>query len=267
METCNRKQLACRETLARKLPDTYIGIIVVAMVALCCSSSVHANAAIPTDAAILNQSAGDNQSHDSIVNAAEHFIARYHADSEKVEVRLRELDSRLLLTDCHSDLEIDWAIQGHTSANTSIVVSCANPKPWKIVLRAFVEIYRQVPVLKRAVRVDDALGVDDVEMQLRKVSQLRNDTVFDVSDVIEHRFKRRLPPGKPITYGVLVAPRIVDKGEKVLISASNANLNVRMQGTALASGAIGSLIEVRSHSSRRIIQARITAAGTVSVIP
>lgn len=210
--------------------------------------------------------AGDHSLKALVENAGE-FARTEHSDAERVEVSLTPIDRRLRLKRCDEDLSYAWTSANNTMGGTSITARCDGSAPWKVLVRARVQVFHNIPVLSVPVGKGDILTEDVVTSRLLDVSVLRRETLRNIDNVIGYQFKRRVVAGREISSAVLAAPKVVDKGDLVLISASNQVLDVQMKGTALSGGEVGRKIQVRSNSSGRVIQTWIKGPGRVVVSP
>lgn len=208
-----------------------------------------------------------DHSLESLIIDAVDFARSEHAEAERVDVVPTPIDRRLRLKRCDEQPEYTWTSPAKTMGNTTITARCGGTAPWKILIRAQVRVFYEVPVLSAPVNKGDILLEDLVTLRLLDVSALRKETMRSVHNVIGYRFKRRLAAGREISSSILAAPKVVSKGDSVLINASNQVIDVQMKGTALSGGEVGRKIRVRSNSSGRVVQTWIKGPGQVVVMP
>ena len=220
---------------------------------------------------VLNQQIAEdiNREHplEALAASAGDFVRSEHKSAERVEVAITPIDRRLRLKRCDKPPVFSWTSASNTMGNTSITAACEGVAPWKVLLRARVGVYQYIPVLVAPVNKGDVLLTDSVTPRLMDVSVLRRETIRSVDNVVGYQFKRQLAAGREISSSVLVTPKVVSKGDLVLISASNQLLDVQMKGIALSGGTVGKKINVRSNSSGRVIQTWIRGPGQVEVSP
>lgn len=204
---------------------------------------------------------------EALAQGAGEFARRENASAEQVDVTLVPIDRRLRLKHCDTLPVYSWTSATKTMGNTSITAACEGSAPWKVLIRAQVRVFQQIPVLVVPVNKGDVLMADMVAPRLMDVSALRRETLRSIENLVGYQFKRRLAAGREISSSILAAPKLVSKGDLVLISASNQVLDVQMKGIALAGGSVGKKINVRSNSSGRIIQTWIKGPGQVEVSP
>ncbi len=203
----------------------------------------------------------------SLAAEAGDFVRGEHSEAERVEVNVTPVDRRLRLKRCDEDVVYSWTSASNTMGNTTVTAKCNGSAPWKVLVRVQASVFLSIPVLTVPVNKDDILSADIVSMRQLDISALRRETIRSIDKVLGYRFKRRLAAGREISSAILAAPKVVVKGDTVLISASNQLIDVQMKGTALAGGEMGKKIQVRSNSSGRVIQTWIKGPGEVVVSP
>jgi flagella basal body P-ring formation protein FlgA len=77
------------------------------------------------------------------------------------------------------------------------------------------------------------------------------------------QLKRNVSADTVLSHTQLEQNRLIQRGDKVVISAGNSSVNVRMPGEALEDGTLGAQIRVRNTRSNRVIRARVTGPGQV----
>lgn len=214
-----------------------------------------------------SQQANVDQPLEILAEQVDEFARTEHAGAERVEVSVIPVDRRLRLKRCDVPVSYTWTSATKTMGNTTVTAHCEGSAPWKVLIRAQVRVFHTIPTLTVPVNKGDVLTSDMVTSRLFDVSSLRRETLRSVDNVIGYRFKRRLAAGREISSAILAAPLVVSKGDQVLISDSNAVLDVQLKGTAMSGGEVGRKISVRSNSSGRVIQTWIRGPGLVVVSP
>jgi flagella basal body P-ring formation protein FlgA len=175
------------------------------------------------------------------------------------------LDPRLRLAACDRPLEAFVPQGGKLQGNVTVGVRCSGTKPWSIYVPARVQVYDYVIVAKRPLARGAVLGPDDLDVAERDVAALASGYWSRLEDVLGMTLKQNVRLGAPIGKTQVAPPRMVRRGERVQILAKGAAMDVRMEGEALQDGAKGEAIRVRNLSSRREIEAVISAPGVVEV--
>ncbi len=203
------------------------------------------------------------QDHAVILQSVEHFIqAEKGAD---VSARITPLDRRLRLHRCSQPLSVFWPPGSRKSGAVSVGVACEDAKPWKIYVRARVVEYRNVAVLRRPLARGERLTAADIGMERRDVSRLRGGYVGDAARLVGYEARRGLREGEVLTIRMFRAPRLVRRGQRVILLAGRRGFEVKMPGKALADGGRGDRIRVKNTRSRKIVEGEVVRSGLVRV--
>lgn len=217
-----------------------------------------------------NSSAQDTrQPLDDIMQLVEqHFATMIEKDRKQgfeTKITLGKLDRRLRLAPCANQMESFAPNRRQSEFRMTVGVRCTGAKPWTVYVPVVIDKWANVIVaahpLARGTKVDAA----DFSLKKEKISRLRRGYFAEATPLIGKITKRNLRSGQIIKASHLADPKLVQKGEKVIISAATAGININMYGEALKDGAKGELIKVRNLSSRQTIQAEVIRAGVVEV--
>ena len=107
-----------------------------------------------------------------------------------------------------------------------------------------------------------ASDLDTIKVPRERVGA---DMATDAQQLVGKSPRRPLEAGIPVHLGDLALPLLVHKGELVTILLETASLQLTAQGKALEDGANGALVRVANTKSSRVIDATVTAPGTVAV--
>jgi len=195
----------------------------------------------------------------------EEHIARGNLQA-RYEIKLNRLDARLRLPICPEDqLSAELESPNVPVGRVTVRLTCNSSSPWRLFVPGQVSLYQEVLVSARPLARDTILRADDLALQERDTSLLRDKYLVDPQQAIGMRLTRPVPPDNIITFAVVEQNEIVRRGDKVVISASNNNVSVRMPGEAMESGTLGAQIRVRNTRSDREIKARVVGPGQVKV--
>lgn len=210
--------------------------------------------------------AAETQPLDGIRTLARQFVASHmdgNADSIKIEVG--RLDSRLRLAECGSDLVPSLQYGAARSGNTTVRVSCPGPKPWSLYVPVSVKQFGPVVVLARPVSPGDTLSPDDVRLDQRDLGSLVTGYFTDPKQVVGKQVKRSLGVGQPLSRLAVTSPKLVRRGDRVVLLARTDKFEVRMEGKILSDGAAGDRVQVRNLRSNRVVEGSLTTDGIVLV--
>ncbi len=211
--------------------------------------------------------ANTTQSLDALKSMVENYIDEKTQDIDgEVSFRVTPLDHRLRLSDCGANLSVFLPAGRQLEGHSTIGVKCTNPaKYWTVFLSAKIEIYRQVVVTTRPIERGKIISASDLTTKRQEVSTLRASYYVNPEHVVGKVAARRMALGVPVSSAAIFSPPLVKRGEQVTIIATLNTLEIRMSGQALANGKEGDVIKVKNINSNRVIEGRVSKAGTVQV--
>ncbi len=206
------------------------------------------------------------ESHARILDTARDFLEQQLAGhAGKSEIRLGSLDRRLRLARCDAGLEA-WLPPGSRLAgNTSVGIRCGGTQPWSLFVPARVSLLESVVVARGFLARGTEIGPEHIEIAERDITASGHGYLDDPELAIGMVLKQPLQGGLVLTPAMIERPRLVRRGDEVVIVSRTGNFEVRMAGSALSDGAEGDRIRVRNNKSKRIIEGRVTAHGAVLV--
>ena len=180
------------------------------------------------------------------------------------EIQLSRLDHRLRLPLCNDDaLSASLESPATPVGRVTVRVSCTAPSPWRLFVPAQVSLFQPVVASTRPLSRGSVVGADDVHLAERDTGLLGSNYLLDPAQAIGMQLKRNVSADSVLSYTQLENNRIVRRGDKVVISAGNSSVSVKMPGEALEDGTQGEQIRVRNSRSNRVIRARVTGPGQV----
>ena len=180
------------------------------------------------------------------------------------EIQLSRLDHRLRLPLCNDDaLSASLESPATPVGRVTVRVSCTAPSPWRLFVQAQVSLYQQVVVSSRPLSRGGVIGAQDIRLAERDTGLLNSNYLLDPAQAIGMQLKRNVSADTVLSHTQLEQNRLIQRGDKVVISAGNSSDNVRMPGEALEDGTLGAQIRVRNTRSNRVIRARVTGPGQV----
>ena len=211
--------------------------------------------------------AASYQSHNSIYKAAKKYVDTHvlpQYDKQAV-VKVGQLDSRLKLKKCSKKLQAFLPKGSRAIGKTTVGVKCKGRKPWSLHVSVTISVYGNVLVASRQLQKGSVLTASDIEIKKYDLASLAHGFIEDIGHGAGMKLKRRVMTGTVITPSMLKKPRIVSRGQKVTILAQTGFMQVRMEGKALAHGAVGERIKVMNLKSRQKLEGIITPKGEVKV--
>jgi flagella basal body P-ring formation protein FlgA len=177
-----------------------------------------------------------------------------------------KIDPRLNLSLCTVPLDIHFQGDPLKQSRNTLSVSCKDDKPWRVFTTANIQLSREVYVTARGLARGTKITKNDIKIKLIPVNNLRYGYYVNPESLIGMQLKRNTQIETPLQPFMLIAPKMVNKGDDVVISANSPNFSIEMKGRALMDGKLGQQIPVRNLKSKRIIRGTVIAKGVVNVI-
>ncbi len=206
-----------------------------------------------------------SQSHESIAEAVKAYVEQNIHLPGEYEMTLTPLDSRLNLPQCAEPLDIFTATDLIKAGRTTIGVRCNTEKKWSIFTSVIIKAYQMVVVLSRPIQRGEIITSQHLAIEKREVSNLREDFVTQPEQVENKQVTRQLNTGTILSLRNIVEPKLIKRGDKVVISTTKPDFSIKMNGIAMMDGTKGQLISVKNQNSGRIINATVVESGLVSV--
>ncbi|MGS2724150.1 flagellar basal body P-ring formation chaperone FlgA [Porticoccus sp. GXU_MW_L64] len=211
--------------------------------------------------------AGDNQSHTSIRAAVKNYLLQQpqiqHFSS--VNVATGKLDKRLKLEQCGDSLQIFMPPGGKLIGKSTVGVRCTGPSPWTLYVPVTVMAYAEVATANHPLQRGALLTGDDFTMVEQALHQIPAGYMEHYEELVGKELTRTVSAGKTLTRNMLKSPTLIKRGQQVTLIAQQRNFEVRMNGKALANGAVGDRIRVQNLSSKKIVEGTIDKTGAVVV--
>jgi len=204
------------------------------------------------------------QSIESFVLPHMQQLAARYDDSVTMDYKIGALDNRIIMPDCDSPLTIELR-DSNSFGRTNVRVSCQSTSPWSLYVPLTINLYR--PVVTAAVPLSRGSHIGAHQLRLRRVniSTLNGSYFSDIAEVVGMLSKRSLRADAIVVASQLAPPLLVKRGDAVILSASSGSLVVRIAAIAMRDGHAGEQITVRNKQSKRLVDARVTGPGQVSV--
>ncbi len=187
-------------------------------------------------------------------------------NAEKVEVRVGNLDSRLRLTKCSQDLNLNLKDSSKTGGNINVQVICSGGSTWTILVPAQAKVYRTVAVAGRNLQRGDLVSAADLSSEIKDVGDLRLGFALTPEAIIGKEIKFAVNKGEAFRNSALDAPLVIKRGDTVSMESSAGGISVKTSATAVSDGRIGQQIRVKNNQSARIVSAKVVEAGKVQSI-
>ncbi len=207
------------------------------------------------------------QSHQSIYQAAGDFVRSQVISQQSLQatVKVGSLDSRLKLKRCSKPLQAFLPKGSRNLGKTTIGVKCTSTNSWSLNVPVTISVFKKVLVATRQLQKGAVLTASDIKLQKTDVAKLHYGYFETIKDGTGKKLKRRVLTGVVLTPAMLKSPQIISRGQQISIVARSGRMVVRMEGKALASGAVGERIKVKNIKSGKKLEGVIMPSGDVKV--
>lgn len=206
------------------------------------------------------------QSHESINAVVTDYLTQHITLSGEYEMTLTPLDERLRLPECSEPLEAFTNHEINRAGRVAVGVRCNAENKWSIFTSSFIKVYQSVVVLVRPVQRGEIITPQHLAIERRDVSSLREDFATQLEQIENKQAVRHLDAGIIMNGRYAVDPKLIKRGEKVMITAAKPGFAIQMNGQSMMEGSKGQLIRVKNINSGRIISATVIEPGRVAVI-
>ncbi|MFC3150019.1 flagellar basal body P-ring formation chaperone FlgA [Litoribrevibacter euphylliae] len=218
----------------------------------------------PTATKLLSQSIKD------VPKLIENFIQEQllltGADITNIEISSYSISSSLRLPSCREPLTLSReGSKNNFYGRNTVKVSCANPN-WGFYSGASVKIYGEVLVAATPISRGEIITDDHLQTTRIDRSKINGNSVVDASSLIGLAAKRPIRQGKILTSSQFELPKLIERGDGVVIQAVGKGMTVSTAGEALSHGRLGENIRVRNIKSDREIIAKVKDKDTVVVM-
>jgi flagella basal body P-ring formation protein FlgA len=170
-----------------------------------------------------------------------------------------KLDPELRLPRCSEPLQANISTRGVAEVN------CPGALGWRLYVPLRVTRTQQVLVVSRPLAAGQTVTADALTTETRNTAVLAGGLIYNLDQAVGRIAVRALVAGKPLLLEDLAAPRVVHRGEAVMLILRGEGIEVRAPGKALSDGGIAERVNVENVSSHRVVQGIVRSAGVVDV--
>lgn len=209
---------------------------------------------------------------EAIAATVDEFIQREQLPEQIVSVQVKALDRRLRLAHCMTPLNTAWSPGSRRLGRVTVEVSCTALKSWRMRVQATVTKDGVVWTLKRGVQRGDRLTSDllvPLNITLGAGNSgfsTLNSPVGDVEPWLGFVFTQRVASGKVLSERMLKMPKLIAKGEAVVIRHRSKGLQLQTRGVALRDAGAQQQTQVRNTASGKTIDVVAVAPGVVEIL-
>ena len=212
--------------------------------------------------------AGETQALESITTIATSASADRATQHgyTNVTAEATALDPNLQLPQCEKALETTPAQNSKVLGSINIRVRCPGEKPWTIYVRTQVSAVTLMPVLSRPIARNTLISKDDIKMIDLPLNSAQKGIIYDPNQIIGMELTRSLDAGSSLKLNQLRPPKVVFKGQQVLLVSRINGLTITMQGKAKKDAVAGERVEVTNSRSGTDLEGIAQADGSVEIL-
>ncbi len=212
-----------------------------------------------------NSTASQFQSIASIQDATRQYIDSEFVGVADYKIKLGKMDQRLKLPVCKKSLQAT-ATRGELKSGRNVVeIHCNSKQQWTVYVSAVIQVYQTVIVAAQPIKRGQILTSNTLHLAKKEISSLRSGFFTQTSNIINKQAKRNINTGSVINQANITEPKLVKRGEHVLIKVNSPNLEISVAGIALMDGKENQKIRIKNKNSQQIIQATVKDKGLVVV--
>jgi len=206
------------------------------------------------------------QDIESIRNIVQKFLRAEISNIGKPgTIKVGHLDPELSLPRCSKVPDVFFLNHNRKIGKLSVGVRCKGNKTWTVYVPVRVGVLAKVAVVSRALPRGHVISANDIQKETRDLGNLTDGYFSNSRDIIGKSLNRRMVIGAVITPASIKPAGKVRRGAKVTILARRKGVEVRMPGTALASGTPGMTIKVLNNLTDKVVQGVVTKHGEVRI--
>ena len=204
------------------------------------------------------------QTHESIYESVKSYVAQNINTTAEYEINIAPLSDRLNLALCNEPLQL-FSTKLMSSGRSTVNVRCNLGKKWAIFVSVTITPFDSVVILTQPLQRGELVTQTALAIVRRDVSQLRGNYLTNIESVLNKTTTRTLVAGSVVSKKDFIEPKLVKRGDNVVISKNTLGIEIKMNGVAQSDGIRGQIIRVKNQSSNRVINAIVIDAGQVSV--
>jgi flagellar basal body P-ring formation protein FlgA len=191
--------------------------------------------------------------------------AETHGAGFEISVTAGPLDDRLRLRACDGGLEAFAAPGTRAAGSTTVGVRCLGPVTWTLYVPVQVEVQGDVVVLAQPLPRGTVLQRAHLRLERQDVGRLSAGYLASAEEATDMVLRRALQTGTVLTPQMVEPPRLVQRGQRVLLLAETGSVAVRVEAEAMGNGALGERVRVRNLSSQKVVEGLVLSHGVVGV--
>ena len=201
---------------------------------------------------------------EKVVGIAKEAILKSLAKSENVQIELVRAPSDIHLPAGEVNYKVSGIRERGRQSLCQVEVEVDGERIREVEAIFEVKRFGQVVVAKHKLNRDQILAPDDLKIELREITSLKNSfaALCDLKDLRASTFIRE---GDIITSKMVETPPLIERGKIITILVEEGPVSITALGKSLSDGMKGEILRVRNLDSKREIAAKVFDEKTVVV--
>ena len=186
--------------------------------------------------------------------------------TERQRFVIGPIERDLEVPKCSQPIRPIVASAHHMKDRVTIELRCSDTKLWHIYVPVRVVGTSPVAIAAHAIVQGTVIKPTDLTVEERDISELPLGYLDDPSIAVGLTASRPIAGGAFMTNQLLVASKVVQRGQSVTLIADAGGMSIRMAGRAMADGMMNQRVKVQNLSSGKVVEGIARSEQVVEII-
>jgi flagella basal body P-ring formation protein FlgA len=132
-------------------------------------------------------------------------------------------------------------------------------------MKALADEWKMMPIAAKPIKRGDIITAGDVKLTKVNGTATLSDSLEQIGDIVGRMLLRDVGQGEVFSAKAVKIPPVVEVNSRVTMVYKRGRLEATARGVALEDGAQGQEISIRNESSKKVVRARVSDKGVVTV--
>ncbi len=184
---------------------------------------------------------------------------------DEVQINISYLDKRLKMKACDQPIQISKRYGHINQGRMTVEVSCQKPVNWRLRVPVNIKVFKDIFITNDLLKRGQTIGQQDIMLSRQDITHDARGYFESDHELIGKVVYRTMRQGTIIKPSMIREATLIKRGSTVDIISSGNGIMVKSSGIAMKDGIKGEIITIKNKKSKRTIDGRVTAAGTVQV--
>lgn len=186
--------------------------------------------------------------------------------TERQRFVIGPIERDLQVPKCSQPIRPIVASAHHMKDRVTIELRCPDAKLWHIYVPVRVVGTSPVAMAAHAIVQGTVIKSSDLTVEERDISELPLGYLDDPNIAVGLTASRPIAGGAYMTNQLLLASKVVQRGQSVTLIADAGGMSIRMAGRAMADGMINQRVKVQNLSSGKVVEGIARSEQVVEII-